>query len=97
MYYSPHSHARCSLLRIFGHGDDLGTDAALHARPSREGTAELMTTIQSSQEPDDEGTDGGTDEGDDEGGTIRGLKLHWCTIYTFSTSQMLASDSLLVV
>lgn len=55
-----------------------------------------MTTIQSSQEPDDEGTDGGTDEGDDEGGTIGGLKLHWCTVYTFSTFQMLASDSLLV-
>ena len=31
-----------------------------------------MTTIQSSQEPDDEGTDGGTNEGDDEGGTIGG-------------------------
>ena len=56
-----------------------------------------MTTIQSSQEPDDEGTDGGTNEGDDEGGTIGGgLKLHWCAVYTFSTSQMLTSDSLLV-
>lgn len=55
-----------------------------------------MTTIQSSKEPNDEGTDGGTDEGDDEGGTIEGFKLHWCTVYTFSTSQMLASDSLLV-
>ena len=55
-----------------------------------------MTTIQSSQEPYDEGTDGGTDEGDDDGGTIGGLKLHWCAVYTFSTSQMLTSDSLLV-
>lgn len=55
-----------------------------------------MTTIQSSQEPDDEGTDGGTDEGDDEGGTIRWFKLHWCTVYTFLTSQMLTSDSLLL-
>ena len=96
MYYSPHSHARCLPLRIFGHEDDLGTDAALHARPSREGTAELMTTIQLGQELYDEGTDGGTNEGDDEGGTIGGLKLHWCTVYTFSTSQILTSDSLLV-
>ena len=42
MYYSPHSHARCSLLRIFGHGDVLGTDAALHAGPSRDETKHLV-------------------------------------------------------
>ena len=45
MYYSPHSHARCSPLRIFGHGDDLGMNAALHAGPSRDETKRLVHIV----------------------------------------------------
>ena len=45
MYYSPHSHSRCSLLRIFGHEDVLETDAVLHAGPSRDETKRLVHIV----------------------------------------------------
>ena len=44
-FRSLHSHARCSPLRIFGHGDVLGTDAALHAGPSRDETKRLVHIV----------------------------------------------------
>jgi hypothetical protein len=45
MYYSPHSHARCSPLRILGHEDVLGMNAALHAGPPRDETKRLVHIV----------------------------------------------------